>query len=168
MAPGVVQFLPGLHDLEDDACGCSGNGNRTLDGGAVAAAVGANCGIIVMTLPGPSSYRAAVSKAILYVLQHRGMFAEELSGLQDMFHGHWMAYHELAGIDRDESFNFRFATWLWDQKRVPGDAGWAVAIHLSANKSGVDAEKVFEDFVKEFLTTWDAQADGDSDHPSPS
>ena len=85
------------------------------------------------------------------------MFSEELSGLETLFHGHWMAYLEFAGIDRDESFNYKFTTWLWDKKRVPGDAGWAVAIHLCAKKNDRDPEKVFEEFVKEFLGSWDTQ-----------
>jgi hypothetical protein len=105
-----------------------------------------------------SRYRAAVQNTILYVLQHRGMFPEALSEVEVMFHGHWMAYNELAGIDRVDSFNMSFAAWLWGERRLSKSAGWARAIVVFSIENGVESEKVFEDLVKEFLATWDTKS----------
>jgi hypothetical protein len=118
-------------------------------------------------LTGPPSYRAAVSRAMLDVLKYPRLYFEQLSEVEAIFHGHWMAFHDLTGIDNHHSFNLSFGGWLWERKELSKSQGWAKAIIRFANANGLNAEKVFEDFVQEFFAAWATEEDADENRPSP-
>jgi hypothetical protein len=107
-----------------------------------------------------SDYRAAVARTIESVLLRPSMYYRKFSDLESMFHGHWTAYDEIAGLDRAVSFNWSFMKWLEVKKRQSTCSGWAKAIARYAAKKRTDPERVFRKWIKEFSSTWETTPAG--------
>jgi hypothetical protein len=106
------------------------------------------------------NYRSAVAAFVMRVLQYRGMFHKELSEIEAMLDGYFFAFSDLAGgIDNRESFNFKFSDWLWERKELAPAHGWANSVHSFAKENNLDAEQIFQSFVKDYLAVWNAQLD---------
>ncbi|HHH27292.1 MAG TPA: hypothetical protein ENK57_02940 [Polyangiaceae bacterium] len=83
------------------------------------------------------------------------MYFRDLEHLESSLRGHAWAFDQLGLVERGESFGPRFSEWLYKEKGSSGAAaGWAYAIRELAEVAGFDAEKLFNELVREFLSIW--------------
>lgn len=111
-------------------------------------------GITQMTLISVSDYRHACAKYIREALQRPRMYYRSLNELEAMMSGHYVAYEQLGGIEKHQSFRKEFIAWLWESKGMSGSAGWAYAIQALASSEQKNEEELFSRLINEFFDHW--------------
>ncbi len=102
-----------------------------------------------------SDYRQMCAAFIEEALLRPRMYFRDLDSLESILHGHAAAFSQLGRAGpREEMFNAAFAAWLRGKTGVSAAAGWAHAISDLAAGSGMDAEVLFIQTVREFLGEW--------------
>ena len=104
-----------------------------------------------------SDYRQDVAALVKDIIPHPDMYYHELSHLEALLDGHWMAYEPLCGLTRENAFSVCFVEWLCKTRSSPrGGCGWAPRIEDLAKKMDRYPDLLFAELVNEFLAEWTA------------
>lgn len=100
-----------------------------------------------------ADYLASVRHFLAEASLRPEMYFGSLQELEDVLHGHWVAYSELIGLNRENAFNVAFAQWLWDTRRWSRSAGWAMGIEGASKLDYQGRRDLFFQLASEFLGT---------------
>jgi hypothetical protein len=109
-----------------------------------------------MTSISDSEYRQNIASLVKGAIARPSMYYHGLSDLESLLDGHWMAYEQLCGLTRENSFGWCFSEWLYKTRSLSGAAGWAHAVTRLAKNTGRDPDLLFAELVNEFLPEWTA------------
>ena len=107
-----------------------------------------------MASTGLSEYRLHCEDLLKEMFDRPSMWYEHLEGVETFFHGHFVAYNHLCGLQVAQSFNARFLDWLWSSRRIPGGQGWASGICEYATANNKDQLHTFRELVSDFTSHW--------------
>ena len=83
-------------------------------------------------------YRKCCAALIAEAVKRPSMFYNELWELELILDGHWMAFEQIAGLERSMTFKSCFSEWLYASRSVSCSAGWAYAVTNLAKEMNCD------------------------------
>lgn len=111
--------------------------------------------------PKPSSeYQKYCSEIIERAIETPSLVYSDLEELHSLLGGHWSAFYQAYNLQKDKSFNWCFSNWLYRSTSESCSDGWSNALKRLAKKSNEEVNKIFAEYVNEFLSIWFNSPDG--------